>query len=76
MEMKTVKSSMMHSIGHDPVSNKLVVKFKEDGPEFHYDGVSADAHRELLEAKSIGVHFGTHIKGNYKHAKIEQEKKI
>lgn len=76
MEMKKVKSSMMHSVGHDPETNKLIVKFKEDGPEYHYEDVSAEKHQELMAAKSIGVHFGQNFKGNYKHAKIEPEKKI
>lgn len=74
MEMKLVKSSMLHSMGHDPVNNKLVVKFKEDGPEYDYSDVPASEFSKMMQAESIGKHFGTHIRNNFKGVKRQPKK--
>ena len=62
MEMKPVKSSMMHSMGYDETTQMLHVQFKEGGQVFRYHGVSNDAHGKLLAAESVGKHFALHIK--------------
>ena len=58
-----VKSSQVKSIGHDSESNTLAVEFtRGTGSIYHYPGVSSDAHKAFVDAESIGVHFGKHIK--------------
>lgn len=74
MEMKLVKSSMLHSVLHDPETNTLVVKFKEDGPKYDYSDVPASEYSKLMQAESIGKHFGTNIRNVYKGVKREAKK--
>ncbi|OIX41911.1 KTSC domain-containing protein, partial [Yersinia ruckeri] len=45
MTMQKVKSSQIHSIGHDPMSNTLAIRFKSKGEPaalYHYQNVSAN----------------------------------
>lgn len=67
-----VASSMFDSIGHDPSTNTLAVKMK-NGKVYHYAGVSAEQHAALINAESMGKHFGAHIRGKFDHAAIEEE---
>lgn len=69
MEMKLVVSSNMHSVGYDPESSTLIVKFKAEGPIFDYADVPAAEHERLMAAQSKGKHFVVHIKGVYKCTK-------
>ena len=60
-----VESSQIHSIGHDAATNTLAVRFKRGGQPaglYHYSGVTADDFNAFKGAKSIGAHFGKHIK--------------
>ena len=60
MEMKPVKSSQIHSVGHDPATKTLAVRFYakgEPGPVYHYPEVTAEQHTAFLGAESIGKHF-------------------
>jgi hypothetical protein len=57
MKREPVQSSRIRSIGHDPVTQRMEVEFN-DGKVYTYHGVSARKHKELMEAKSIGRHFG------------------
>lgn len=64
-EMKPVESSQIHSIGHDPDTSTLHVRFKgKNGPGslYTYSGVSPDLHAELIGAENIGQFFGANIK--------------
>ncbi len=61
MERKQVQSSMITSVGHDPQTNTLEVEFK-NGKIYTYPA-TADEHRELMAASSIGQHFNSHFKG-------------
>lgn len=74
MEMQLVKSSMLHSMAHDPETNTLIVKFKEDGPEYDYADVPASEYSKLVQAESVGKHFGTHIRNNFKGVKRQPKK--
>lgn len=77
-EMKIVESSQIHSIGHDPASNMLAVRFKtKDGAPsslYHYSNVSATDFIAFDTAESIGSHFYKAIKPfaeKYPYVKIE-----
>lgn len=74
MKMQLVKSSMLHSMAHDSETNTLIVKFKEDGPEYDYADVPASAFTKMMEAESIGKHFGTNIRNNFKGVKRQPKK--
>jgi hypothetical protein len=48
---------------HDPVSNKLRLKFGQTGKVAEYDDVSTQEAAELVAAPSHGHHFAKKIKG-------------
>ncbi|MGA4275619.1 KTSC domain-containing protein [Ralstonia nicotianae] len=64
--MQPVESSQIHSIGHDPESNKLAIRFKtKDGRPtslYHYDHVTAADFEAFRTADSIGSFFKRNIK--------------
>ncbi|MBO4119879.1 KTSC domain-containing protein [Cupriavidus gilardii] len=76
--MDAVDSSQIHSIGHDPASSTLAIRFKsKDGAPtslYHYRNVSADDFAAFRDAESIGSHFYKHIKpfaDKYPYVKVE-----
>jgi hypothetical protein len=69
MEMKPVQSSNIEAVGYDPDTQTLAVQFNGGGV-YHYAGVSAEAHKALVEAPSVGGHFHQHIRGVHQHKKI------
>jgi hypothetical protein len=68
--MAAVKSSQIDSMGHDPVTNTLAVKFKSGGATYHYHDVDAKKFADLQKAPSVGSHLHKHIKGVHKHTKV------
>lgn len=66
--MQPVTSSTISHIGHDPNLNRLTIKF-HNGGTYSYDGVSADEHKALLNAPSVGKHFAAHVRPKYKATK-------
>ncbi|GAQ30250.1 hypothetical protein SAMD00023378_3933 [Ralstonia sp. NT80] len=64
--MQAVESSQIHSIGHDPATNTLAIRFRNSKGEpsslYHYENFTAEEFEEFRAAKSIGSHFGKHIK--------------
>jgi len=71
MEHHPVSSSLISSIAHD--GDILEVVFNS-GQTYRYSGVTPEEFAALKDAKSIGRHFGTHIRGQYQHERIEEEK--
>ena len=58
-----VKSSQIAAVGHDPATSTLAVQFtRGTGALYCYPNVSAEAHAAFMGAKSLGTHFGKHIK--------------
>lgn len=66
IQMVLVESSQIHSIGHDPETKTLAIRFKgKDGKPtslYHYRNFTANNYREFRFADSIGSHFYKHIK--------------
>lgn len=65
INMQQIESSQIHSIGHDPVSNTLAIRFKSKGEPaalYHYQNVSAADYAAFSGAESIGSHFYHNIK--------------
>lgn len=65
MDMKQVpNSSNILEAGHDPLTNKMRVKFRNQ-KLFEYDNVSAEQHANMMKADSVGSHFSKHIRHNH-----------
>lgn len=66
IEMQKVESSQLDSVGHDPESNTLQIRFKgrgdAQGSLYRYRNVSANDFVELVSAESVDKHFKEHIK--------------
>ena len=64
--LNPVVSSQIESIGHDPETNTLAIKFKgwggKPGSVYHYENFTAEQFAQFQGAKSIGSHFKTNIK--------------
>lgn len=58
-----VTSSNIASIGYDPQTETLEVRFK-GGRTASYSGVRAETHRALMSAESTGKAFNALIKPN------------
>jgi hypothetical protein len=69
MHMHRVTSSQIKEIGHDPATDTLAIRFNT-GVLYHYAGVNAKKFAEFHAAKSIGSHFGAHIRGQHDYQKI------
>ena len=73
-DMVPVKSSNLHSVGHD--AGGLFVRFKDKvggpGPLWHYPHVTAEEHQALIGADSIGKHYIAHIKAKHEGARIPE----
>ena len=68
--MIPVESSQLHSIGHDPATNTLAIRFKgKGGPGglYHYPNFTAEQFSAFQAAESKGKFFGQSIRGNKKH---------
>jgi len=67
--LQDVESSQIHSIGHDPETNTLAIRFyrgwgrdRRPGATYHYRNATRADFEALRDAESIGRHFGQHIK--------------
>lgn len=69
MKMVPVVSSNIESIGHDPETNTMHVKFKDKGTSvgktYVHDNFPASEHARFIGADSPGSHYHQFIKGKY-----------
>lgn len=65
MHYKPVTSSSIDAVGYDPETSTLHVQFAS-GRTYEYANVDPDTHQELIGAESVGKHFSTHIRPNFK----------
>jgi len=63
-------SSQVHSIGYDPTSKTMAVKFHSGGV-YHYHDVPQEKFNAMRDAESAGSHLGKHIKGAHKFTKLD-----
>ena len=73
MDLKPVKSSGIAAVGYEPNTKTLGVKFRS-GDLYHYHDVSAQAHQDLIGAKSIGQHFAAKVTNKYRFTKQPPQK--
>lgn len=64
MERKAVSSSVIASIGYDPVDKTLEVEFNENGL-YRYHNVPPSLYESLMSAPSQGVYFNKHIRDQF-----------
>ena len=77
--MQEVESSQIHSIGHDPNTNTLAIRFRDRKTNlptslYHYSNFTADDFKAFSDAESKGSHHGKHIKPydqKYPYTKVE-----
>jgi hypothetical protein len=70
MDFKSVTSSNIDAVAHDPKTNTLHVRFKGGGV-YAYQGVDAEKHAALMNAASVGSYLHAHIKGKHAHSKMD-----
>lgn len=69
IEMIAVDSSNVDSIGFDPDTSTLRVRF-HNGGVYEYDGVPEETFSEFMAASSLGKFLHQYIKGIYPFRKI------
>ena len=67
IQLTPVKSSNISKLGWN--DGVLHVEFSNGGL-FSYSGVTSQMYEELMKAKSIGSHFGKHIRPKHKGTKL------
>jgi len=69
MNMEPVESEAIHSVGYDPATKTLRVRF-HTGNTYDYPNVPADEHRAFMDAGSMGKHFARHFR-NHEQTRVE-----
>ena len=69
MERIPVISKHIHSIGYDPETETLEIKF-DSGAIFQYYKVPPAVHAELMAAPSKGNYFDYKVKSSYRYNKV------
>jgi hypothetical protein len=72
--MQPVESSNIKAIGHDPVTGKMRIEFR-DGGLYEYSEVQQNTFHAFLKARSQGGYFHARIRGNFNGQRVEAEKK-
>jgi hypothetical protein len=73
MKHVPVDSSMISHVGYNAETQTLAVKFRKGGWTYHYSGVSAEKHADMMKADSIGKFLQTHvINAGHKHTRQEK----
>lgn len=71
MEATRVKSATLLAVAYDGRRDLLQLHF-QDGTIYHYFGVPAQTHQELLAADSKGAYFNRRIRGRFPHAALHK----
>jgi len=66
-EATTVKSTTLAAVAYDDQRDLLQLHFR-DGTIYHYFGVPAQTHQELLDAASKGGYFNRRIRAQFPYA--------
>lgn len=84
--LQEVTSSQIHSIGYDPDTQTLAIRFyrgwgrdQRPGALYHYANVSAADYEAFRTAESFGRHFGQHIKPfteKYPYTKVVEDQPL
>lgn len=69
MDRQRVSSSNLHSVGYDPDSMVLEIKFQNSGI-YQYSEVPEERFSGLMHAGSKGSYFDSYIKNRYRTRKV------
>lgn len=69
IKLGKVKSSAIRAVGYDKATQTLRVEFTSGGV-YDYADVDEDKHADLMAAKSIGKHWGEHIRAAHDSTKV------
>lgn len=69
MDATRVKSTTLAAVAYDGHRDLLQLHF-QDGTMYHYFGVPAQTHQELLAADSKGGYFNRRIRGQFPYAAL------
>ncbi|MRR33188.1 KTSC domain-containing protein [bacterium] len=69
MDRQRVSSSNLHSVGYDPDTMVLEIKFQSSGI-YRYSGVPEERYLGLMRAGSKGSYFDAYIKNRYPTRKV------
>ncbi len=69
MNRQRVSSSNLSSVGYDPNTSTLEIKFHESGV-YQYYGVPESVYQRLMSAHSKGGFFNDFIKERYRWRKV------
>lgn len=69
MERKRVSSSNLHSVGYEPTTETLEIKFHKSGV-YQYFNVPIGIYDRLMRASSKGAFFDEKIKERFRYKKV------
>ncbi len=69
MERTPVQSKEIAVVGYDAKKSILEIVFRRGGV-YHYEGVPAAVHQQLMKAPSLGTYFTQNIKDSYSYKKV------
>jgi hypothetical protein len=70
MKRIPVESSMMRSVGYDPLMSILEIEFTSSHV-YQYEEISEETYRELLAADSKGQYFHAYILDRYPYVRVK-----
>jgi hypothetical protein len=69
VERFRVSSSNLHSVGYEPATETLEIKFLKSGM-YQYFNVPNSLYDRLMSASSKGTFFDDHIKEHFRYKKV------
>ena len=69
MDRRRVSSSNLHSVGYEPETATLEVKFHSGGI-YQYFNVPVERYEGLMRASSKGGYLDSYIKGRFRYRKV------
>lgn len=70
MDMQNVESSNVESVGYDPDTQEMHVRYR-NGQLYKYEGVPEEVHQTVIGSDSIGTELHRSVKGTYPHTRLE-----
>jgi hypothetical protein len=65
-------SDAISKIGYIETDQLLQIEFKGNGKTSYFANVPVHIYQEIINAKSVGEYFNTHIKDTYEEAEVEE----
>lgn len=75
-QMKTVESRNVHSVGYDPTTRLLAIRFKDKAglpgkTIYQHAEVPTEHGDALMATDSVGTYYAAHIRGKFDHVQVE-----